>query len=90
MIYKVKCDGGVMYVDANLVQASAGLCVYFGDDPLHDEDPFAEGDKDREGFGWNPTPYQTADAHHNADKMADLIASYCNMGEVISIEEIEE
>ena len=84
-IYKLKTDAGVMYVSANLVQASAPIHTYFGSEPLYDR---AGETEDSDGLRWNTTPFQTADARHDGDRMAKLVADYCDMGEVVSVEAI--
>ena len=60
-IYKVTlADGQKFLMDADLVQASA---------PIH-------ADFHEEGDSWQFTPYQTADASHDATKAAELVAEY--------------
>ena len=81
-IYLIKTDAGRMYASVKLGEASSTIYTYFGDDPYH------TGKKDDEGIGWQPTPYQTADAHHRESEMAKLVADYCDMGKVISVESI--
>jgi hypothetical protein len=83
-IYKITTEGGTMYVSAKLAEASAPIHAYFGTDPKYDEDPTADADID--GSRWSPTPYQTADCQHRENLMAKLIADYCDMGEVLSVE----
>jgi hypothetical protein len=82
-IYKLKTEDGVVYVSANLVEASAPIHTYFGSDPRYDEDG---GKTDLDGLSWQPTPYQTADCQHYEDRMAKLVAEYCDMGDVLAIE----
>jgi hypothetical protein len=82
-IYKVTTDSGVMYISANLAEASAPIRTYFGTDPLYDESGLPV---DNEGCQWGVTPFQTADAHHRESEMADLVAGYCDLGEVLKIE----
>jgi hypothetical protein len=81
-IYLIKTDAGRMYASVNLVETSSTIYTYFGNDPYH------TGEKDDEGIGWRPTPYQNADAHQREGEMAKLVADYCNMGKVISVESI--
>jgi len=78
--YKLKTDDGTVYVSADLVEASAGIYTYFGSQPDYD------GDCDDDGGRWSPLPYQTADAKHTADAMAALVADYCDLGDVHSVE----
>lgn len=82
-IYKIKTDAGVMYISANLVDASAPIHTYFGSEPFYDRNGESE---DSDGLRWDSTPYQTADARHDDDHMAKLVADYCDMGNVISCE----
>lgn len=81
-IYKIETDEGEMFASADLSEASAPISTYFGSDPF--------GGDDDNMFGWNVTPYQTADAQHYEDRMAALVADYCDMGKVISVEVYEQ
>ena len=82
-IYKLKTEDGVVYVSADLVQASAPIYTYFGNTPHYDEDG---EETDLDGLSWQPTPYQTADCQHYEARLAKLVAEYCDMGEVAAIE----
>lgn len=84
-IYKIKTDAGVMYASVDLVQAASSISTYFGTDPLYDQRGERE---DEDGLHWQSTPFQTADARHDEDQMAKLVADYCDMGEVISVEAV--
>ena len=64
-IYRVTLtDGQKFQMNANLVQASASISVNFHG-----------GDDD-----WQGTPYQTADARHDATRAAELVAEYFRAG----------
>lgn len=82
--YRLQTESGVAYVAADLTRASSGVMVYFGCHPA----AVADGDADDDGFAYQPTPYQTADAHHREDELAEIIASYFELGDVIAIEAI--
>ncbi len=77
--YKIATEGGIVYVRANLSEASSPIYTYFGDDP----DKHRAGEN--EEWRWSPTPFQTADAQHIERRMARLVAEYCDLGEVHSI-----
>ena len=79
-IYKITTEDGVVYAEANLAEASAGVQVYFGSDPGH------RGEADDDGFSWRPVPLQTADARHHSDELGRVVAEYCEMGAVLRCE----
>lgn len=86
-VYKIITDGGTMYASVELTQAASTIYTYFGERPFYDDDDDRlEEDGDSDGLRWAPTPYQTAEARHDEDKMAALVADYCDMGSVISVE----
>lgn len=68
-ILTVSWDSGhseSVYLSADLAQASAGI-EYWG---------WVDQDEDgAKGDGWVSTQYQTADARHDAQRMAELIAA---------------
>lgn len=85
-VYKINTDDGLIYVKTNLTEASAPIMTYFGADPSYDTRGLV---CDHDGNRWSPTLYQAADAHHRENEMADLVADYCDLGAVHSIQAID-
>lgn len=71
-------DGQAFAMDADMSDASAPISANFHD---------AKSDSD-----WQPTPYQTADARHDIERAAQLVAEYFSEGEsdCTTVKSVEE